>query len=57
MLFCTGRKLDRDRVAKALRARLPHYMMPDRIETVRTMPLNRNGKIDRHALAALGASA
>ena len=57
VLFCTGRKLDRDRVAKALRARLPHYMVPDRIETVRTMPLNRNGKIDRHALAALGASA
>jgi acyl-coenzyme A synthetase/AMP-(fatty) acid ligase len=28
-------------------------MMPDRIETLRSLPVNRNGKTDRRALLAV----
>jgi acyl carrier protein len=33
-----------------LRARLPDYMIPAKMEYVSVLPLNRNGKIDRKAL-------
>lgn len=34
-----------------LRTRLPDYMVPSRVEFLPALPLNRSGKIDRHALA------
>jgi len=33
-----------------LRTRLPDYMVPSRVEFLPALPLNRSGKIDRHAL-------
>jgi amino acid adenylation domain-containing protein len=52
VLFYTGRGVDLVVLRAALRKRLPKYMMPDRIETLRSLPVNRNGKTDRHALLA-----
>ncbi|MFV0133848.1 amino acid adenylation domain-containing protein [Streptomyces sp. HMX87] len=37
-------------ISSALAARLPHYMVPTRIETVESFPLTPNGKLDRAAL-------
>ncbi|MEU6669816.1 amino acid adenylation domain-containing protein [Streptomyces sp. NPDC046727] len=37
---------------EAVAARLPAYMVPRSVHTVDRMPLNSNGKIDRHALRA-----
>lgn len=49
ILFYTG---DRDRkdLEKELRERLPQFMVPNKTIQVEKMPLNKNGKIDRHAL-------
>jgi amino acid adenylation domain-containing protein len=33
-----------------LRKKLPHYMLPQTIEILSALPLNRNGKVDRQAL-------
>ncbi len=37
---------------KALRSELSAYMMPRRVETFESFPLNANGKIDRQAIAS-----
>ena len=42
-----------DDVRSGLKARLPHYMLPQRIIKVVTIPLTINGKTDRKALTAL----
>ncbi|MGI6756050.1 MAG: amino acid adenylation domain-containing protein [Atopobiaceae bacterium] len=57
VLFCTGKQLNEDNVMRLLYRRLPRYMVPDKIELMRSLPLNRNGKIDRKALAAQEMSA
>ncbi len=36
---------------EALRAQLPHYMVPQRIYWCRTLPLNAHGKLDRASLS------
>lgn len=41
---------DRTRVADALRARLPDYMVPKFLDTVGEMPLLNSGKVDRKKL-------
>jgi D-alanine--poly(phosphoribitol) ligase subunit 1 len=38
-----------------LRARLPEYMVPERIHLCETLPLTETGKVDRHALVAATA--
>ncbi|MEV6098142.1 non-ribosomal peptide synthase/polyketide synthase [Nocardia sp. NPDC051981] len=45
-----GVALDTDRVAAALRERLPSYMVPSAFTVLDTLPLNANGKLDRAAL-------
>ncbi|WP_459650943.1 amino acid adenylation domain-containing protein [Kitasatospora sp. Ki12] len=42
---------------EALAARLPGYMVPQRVGVVDALPLSANGKVDRGALARLGGSA
>ena len=51
---------DESELLRHLRARLPSFMVPSRVVRLETIPLNRNGKLDRAALplpeavAALG---
>lgn len=48
--FVGGDKFDPLQIRQALAARLPVYMLPGRIVNLPDMPLNHNGKVDRHAL-------
>ncbi|QAU33708.1 amino acid adenylation domain-containing protein [Janthinobacterium sp. 17J80-10] len=51
--FVCARIIDEAQTIHALKARLPHYMIPSRIIPLETMPLNANGKVDRKALKLL----
>ncbi|MGN6703074.1 MAG: amino acid adenylation domain-containing protein [Burkholderiaceae bacterium] len=42
--------IDADRIIADLRAKLPAYMVPGRVLALDAIPLNQNGKVDRHAL-------
>ena len=44
-------------IKAAMAARVPSYMVPDRILTIATMPLTPNGKVDRAALPSPFAEA
>jgi amino acid adenylation domain-containing protein len=48
--FLPDRRADPDALRRALADDLPDYMVPRRIELRDELPLNVNGKIDRHAL-------
>jgi len=50
-------EMDASAVRTHLRTRLPEYMLPAEIVFVADLPLTVNGKVDRAALAALGAPA
>jgi amino acid adenylation domain-containing protein len=41
---------DTKRILSRVKERLPSYMIPSRIHTVKRFPLNTNGKVDRKAL-------
>lgn len=43
-------KVTSDELSEMLLNRLPHYMMPNRIDNLKVMPMNLNGKIDRPRL-------
>ena len=47
-----GAAFDAEAARAALRARLPEYMVPNRLVTLQALPLTPNGKIDRAALPA-----
>jgi acyl-CoA synthetase (AMP-forming)/AMP-acid ligase II len=49
---CTGAEQPAEEVLGALRSGLPPYMVPRRLQWREDLPLNLNGKTDRHALAA-----
>lgn len=49
VLFYTGEK-EKKAVSEELRALLPQYMIPGKIIPLDTMPMTKNGKIDRSAL-------
>ncbi|MGZ3240265.1 MAG: thioesterase domain-containing protein, partial [Burkholderiaceae bacterium] len=46
-----------EEVQEFLRAKLPRYMVPSQITVLEQLPLTANGKVDRQALAKLGAIA
>lgn len=45
--------LEKDALNSILTKKIPSYMMPDRYVNIKTMPMNINGKIDRHKLKEL----
>ncbi|MEN7531948.1 AMP-binding protein, partial [Cupriavidus sp. DL-D2] len=47
-----GYELDGDILRQALAAELPDYMVPAPLVVLARLPLNPNGKVDRHALPA-----
>ena len=49
-LFYTG-TCEKGALVDILRERLPQYMVPNRTRQIEQMPLTKNGKIDRQALA------
>ena len=40
-------KVKSDEVSEMMEDKIPHYMLPNRYEHLKTMPMNLNGKIDR----------
>jgi D-alanine--poly(phosphoribitol) ligase subunit 1 len=50
--FVCGSTRAQSEMLSACRARLPSYMVPKRILSVESIPLNSNGKVDRKALQA-----
>ena len=46
-------KIDSDYIRNSLAERIPIYMVPKTISIVDSLPINKNGKIDRKALSAL----
>ncbi len=49
ILFCQG-SAGKDEILSYVKDRLPSYMLPDEIISLRTLPLNANGKVDRKLL-------
>ncbi|MBQ9503726.1 MAG: AMP-binding protein, partial [Lachnospiraceae bacterium] len=49
IMFYTG-QADKKELMKELRSALPPYMMPNTVNQLEEMPLNKNGKIDRGRL-------
>ena len=49
LLFYVG-ECEKDVLAATLKDVLPQYMVPNKIRQLDTMPLTKNGKIDRQAL-------
>ena len=50
--FLEGDSFEKEAILEAAKARLPAYMIPNRLVPVPDFPANANGKIDRKALAA-----
>lgn len=53
IMFYTGEK-DKKELLKELKVILPPFMLPNTINKLEEMPLNKNGKIDRNALKEYG---
>jgi len=53
VMFYVG-ELEKDALSALLKEKLPAYMVPNKIIQVDAMPLTKNGKIDRNALAEVG---
>lgn len=53
VLFIEDKGISVDQVKEHLQQKLPMYMQPRKIRLIESMPLNPNGKIDRHALSAM----
>jgi amino acid adenylation domain-containing protein len=53
LILCYVGSLDRKGVKGRLRTLLPSYMVPNNTRQLDQMPLNKNGKIDRSALATM----
>ncbi|MEZ4823680.1 MAG: hypothetical protein R2942_15285 [Ignavibacteria bacterium] len=44
------RKFDKDEIVAYLSSKLPEYMIPAIFVEMESLPLNKNGKVDRKAL-------
>ena len=53
IMFYTGDK-DKKELLKELKVILPPFMLPNVINKLEEMPLNKNGKIDRNTLKEYG---
>lgn len=51
-MFFTG-EIASDGLLEELAKKLPHYMIPNQVTAIDAMPLTKNGKVDRNALAQL----
>ena len=51
-LFYTG-EMEKRELTEALKQKLPQFMIPGKTVKLDEMPLNKNGKIDRHRLSEL----
>ncbi|SNT07712.1 amino acid adenylation domain-containing protein [Noviherbaspirillum humi] len=51
--FIGAHDADGDSLISGLKARMPAYMVPHRVVTMRSLPLNPSGKVDRQALLRL----
>ena len=51
--FVHASGIDSEQVIDALKGRIPSYMLPSRVIALNEMPLNSNGKVNRHALRQL----
>jgi non-ribosomal peptide synthetase component E (peptide arylation enzyme) len=52
-MVIASQRFDIGPLTSYLKETLPEYMIPARILFLTKFPLNRNGKIDRHALRSL----
>jgi amino acid adenylation domain-containing protein len=50
MGYVSGDALDAEQLKEALTQAMPDYMVPSAIVVLNALPLNANGKLDRHAL-------
>lgn len=50
VLFIAAENIDKSNLYRYLKTCLPHYMLPNLIIDLKTIPLNANGKIDRQKL-------
>jgi D-alanine--poly(phosphoribitol) ligase subunit 1 len=48
--FVGATTIDEAAIIADLKARIPPYMVPNRVIALASMPLNQSGKVDRHAL-------
>jgi acyl-coenzyme A synthetase/AMP-(fatty) acid ligase len=51
--FVTGTGVEPSNVQQSLRSKLQEYAVPQTIHVLPSLPLNANGKVDRHALSSL----
>lgn len=50
VLFYSGRAVDDNTILNNVKKLLPHYMVPEKLVSLRSLPHNLNGKIDRAVL-------
>ena len=50
VLFYSGRTINDEIVLSAVKNLVPHYMVPEKLVSMKTLPHNLNGKIDRALL-------
>lgn len=53
VLFYEGKKCDEEKLKEFVKNRLPIYMVPQKLQKIKKLPLNENGKIDRKNLLSL----